>query len=124
MTKYQSLLKEDGSVTIDTFQLINNSQDYRTSPITFKVNFYRTTLVVPYDDFPVDPPEKYFVEFSQILSGVVDHKILIGEIIIKSSMLIVYVEYELNYYYAFFYRCYWSDRLCRSSRRHHDQRKT
>ncbi|CAL9225761.1 unnamed protein product [Arabidopsis halleri] len=80
MTKYQSLLKEDGSVTIDTFQLINNSQDYRTSPITFKVNFYRTTLVVPYDDFPVDPPEKYFVEFSQILSGVVDHKILIDVI--------------------------------------------
>ena len=91
MTKYQCLLKEDESVTIDTFQLINNGHEYKTSPMLFKINFYHTTLVIPCDNFLVDILEKYFVEFSMVLSGVVDDKILIGDVIMWLRVIIIFI---------------------------------
>ncbi|XP_020870663.1 replication protein A 70 kDa DNA-binding subunit C-like isoform X2 [Arabidopsis lyrata subsp. lyrata] len=80
MNKFKSDLKEDQSILVDTFQLVNNGFEYKTSPHSFKISFFRTTSVTICDDFPNDVPEKYFVDFLKILAGVLDSKTLVDVI--------------------------------------------
>lgn len=45
----------------------NNTYDYKTSPLSFKINLYWTTLVTTCDNFIDDIPKNYFNDFAMIL---------------------------------------------------------
>ncbi|CAH8256911.1 unnamed protein product [Arabidopsis lyrata] len=82
--KFDSVLKEGDVVTLNPFKLIKYSGDYKSNSLSFKILFYRTTQVKPCDDFPKEVPEKYFVEFGDVLNGSRDTRVfvdVIGQIV-------------------------------------------
>ncbi|XP_019084311.1 PREDICTED: uncharacterized protein LOC104709609 [Camelina sativa] len=74
--KFHNQINVGESKIIDTFSLVDYDGDYRTSALGFKIVFYRTTTIKPYDDFPARVPENYFQEFSTILAGKIDKRVL------------------------------------------------
>ncbi|CAH2053347.1 unnamed protein product [Thlaspi arvense] len=50
--------------------------DYRTSPLPFKIELTRTSVIKPVCDFPKEFPEKYFSDFFEILDDKLDKNIL------------------------------------------------
>ncbi|CAE5959349.1 unnamed protein product [Arabidopsis arenosa] len=82
--KFDGVLKEGDAVTLNPFKLIKYSGDYKSNSLSFKILFYRTTQVKPCDDFPKEVPEKYFVEFGDVLNGSLDTRVfvdVIGQIV-------------------------------------------
>ena len=55
--------------------------EYRTTPHPYKIGFFHKTFVGIANDFPTAVPEKYFVDFSDILGGNLDHSCLVGELV-------------------------------------------
>ncbi|OAP16932.1 hypothetical protein AXX17_AT1G37180 [Arabidopsis thaliana] len=87
--RFQHQFVSGESRIIDTFSFVYYDGDYRTSPLSFKIVFYRTTTVKPCDNFPSQAPDKYFKEFNEILSGRLDRQILIdvlGQIVDVGSL--------------------------------------
>ncbi|CAH2046237.1 unnamed protein product [Thlaspi arvense] len=67
--KHQQALKE--GVALKKY-----GGDYRTSPLPFKMELTRTSVIKPVCDFPKEFPEKYFSDFSEILDDKLDKNIL------------------------------------------------
>lgn len=65
-------------MSLNTFKVVDYQSDYRTSRSPYKIIFYATTSVRPCLDFSKNIPEKYMKSFSDVLSGELDRRYLIG----------------------------------------------
>ncbi|CAA7040401.1 unnamed protein product [Microthlaspi erraticum] len=75
--EFKNKLVEGRSVVLDTFKVGPYQSAIRTSRCSFKIRFYATTGVSPCSDFPGHVPEKYMLNFQDILSGNLDRSYLI-----------------------------------------------
>ncbi|CAG7870292.1 unnamed protein product [Brassica rapa] len=75
MKKHLTVLKEGEAVSINTFQLKDYLGEFRTNPYPYKITFFRTTKVKAADDFLEYYPEKYVLNFEEIISGKLDKNI-------------------------------------------------
>ena len=76
---FENKLAEGESKIINTFKISSYNGDFGTSSHPFKISFYRTTYVDICEDFPTEVPEKYYRDFTDILSRNIDKNILIGK---------------------------------------------
>ncbi|CAG7902729.1 unnamed protein product [Brassica rapa] len=86
---FENKLAEGESKIINTFKISSYNGDFRTSSHPFKISFYRTTYVDICEDFPTEVPEKYYRDFTDILSRNIDKNILIdiiGQIVSVGSL--------------------------------------
>ncbi|KAL0715132.1 hypothetical protein Bca4012_064454 [Brassica carinata] len=75
--KHRHLLNEDQALSINAFSLKEYSGDFKTSSFPFKLDILRTTRTKELTDFPDDVPEKYFIDFGDILDGKYERNLLI-----------------------------------------------
>lgn len=78
LPNFRSKLSQGDCVVLSNFMIAEYSTDYRTNPLSFKINFYRTTGIPACDDFPKVLPENYFKSFKDILAGKCDKDVMIG----------------------------------------------
>ncbi|CAA7034278.1 unnamed protein product [Microthlaspi erraticum] len=72
--EFKNKLVEDRSVVLDSFKVDPYQSAIRTSRCSFKISFYATTGVSPCSDFPGYVPEKYMLNFQDILTGNLDRR--------------------------------------------------
>ncbi|KAG2314920.1 hypothetical protein Bca52824_018042 [Brassica carinata] len=78
INKFEGKLTEGDAKVIQLFKLYDAMGDYRTTAHPYKIGFFQTTFVGPADDFPSEVPEKYLVNYSDIIDGKLDNTRLVG----------------------------------------------
>ncbi|KAL0802622.1 hypothetical protein Bca101_057798 [Brassica carinata] len=78
--KHRHLLNEDQALPINAFSLKEYGGEFKTSSFSFKLAIMRTTRTKELTDFPDDVPEKYFIDFGDILDGKYERHLLIDVI--------------------------------------------
>ncbi|VVA98507.1 unnamed protein product [Arabis nemorensis] len=80
VVKFQTRMIEGRVYTISNFTFGSYTSDYRTTPLEFKIVFYRTTVVQPCSDFPTEVSNKYLKDFAEIFDGKFANDVLIDVI--------------------------------------------
>ncbi|KAL0729391.1 hypothetical protein Bca4012_025484 [Brassica carinata] len=75
--KHRHLLNEGQALSINAFSLKEYGEDFKTSSFPFKLAILRTTRTKELTDCPDDVPEKYFIDFGDILDGKYEKNLLI-----------------------------------------------
>ncbi|KAG2328275.1 hypothetical protein Bca52824_011003 [Brassica carinata] len=87
--QFEGKLTEGDAKVIQLFKLYDAMGDYRTTAHPYKIGFFQTTFAGPADDFPSEVPEKYLVNYSDIIDGKLDNTRLvdvIGQIVNFGSL--------------------------------------
>ena len=91
--KHRHLLNEGQALSINAFSLKEYGGDFKTSSFPFKLAILRTTRTKELTDFPDDVPEKYFIDFGDILDGKYERNLLIGKILFILTYLLIQANY-------------------------------
>ena len=82
-----SYVKGD-SFILHNFTFGDYTIKYRTSPLLFKMNFYRTSKIIPCDDFSKELKNNYFIKFKEILWRQYEKECLVREFYISYFVFI------------------------------------
>ncbi|KAL0876076.1 hypothetical protein Bca101_025781 [Brassica carinata] len=78
--KHRHLLNEGQALSINAFSLKEYGGEFKTSSFPFKLAILKTTRTKELTDFPDHVPEKYFIDFGDILDGKYERNLLIDVI--------------------------------------------
>ncbi|KAH0871340.1 hypothetical protein HID58_078362 [Brassica napus] len=81
---FRSKLSQGDYFILSNFTIGDYTTEYRTNPLPFKINFYRTTKITPCDDFPKELPNNYFKDFKEILECQYEKEVLIGVVTVSN----------------------------------------